>query len=104
MRDKTQTMKMPQHAPLGSSLPAISEPIMRVQTGTHHDPFEVLGVHPQPDGSTLTRAFLPAAEAVEVAGGRMTRLAGTDCFERILPPGAAVESHPVLRWQDKEAG
>ena len=91
-------------APLGASLPAISAPIMRVQTGTHHDPFEVLGAHPQPDGSTLIRAFLPAAEAVEVAGGRMMRVAGTDCFERRLPPGAAVEPHPLLRWQDKAAG
>ena len=44
-------MKTP---PLGTSLPVISEPIMRVQTGTHHDPFEVLGVHHQPDGGTLS--------------------------------------------------
>ncbi|HWR76755.1 MAG TPA: 1,4-alpha-glucan branching protein GlgB [Thiobacillus sp.] len=91
-------------APLGASLPAISAPILRVQTGTHHDPFEVLGVHAQPDGSTLIRAFLPAAEAVEVAGGRMMRVTGTDCFERLLPAGSTVETHPVLRWQDKRAG
>ncbi|MDP2253338.1 MAG: alpha-amylase family glycosyl hydrolase, partial [Thiobacillus sp.] len=104
MRDKPQTMKVPPQAPLGASLPEIAPPILRVQTGTHHDPFEVLGVHPQPDGSTLIRVFLPAAEAVEVAGGRMMRVAGTDCFERLLPAGAAVEPHPVLRWQDKGAG
>jgi hypothetical protein len=94
----------PRQGPLGASLPAISAPILRVQTGTHHDPFEVLGVHAQPDGSTLIRAFLPAAEAVEVAGGRMTRVPGTDCFERLLPAGAAVEPHPLLRWQDKATG
>ena len=63
-------------APPGSSLPAISPSITRVQTGTHHDPFEVLGVHAQPDGSILIREFLPAAEAVEVAGGSMTRVTG----------------------------
>ena len=97
-------MKSSQHAPLDAGLPVISEPIMRVQRGTHHDPFEVLGPHLQPDGSTLIRAFLPAAEAVDVAGGPMTRVAGTDFFERILPPGVAVEPHPVLRWQDKGAG
>ncbi|HEX5674969.1 MAG TPA: 1,4-alpha-glucan branching enzyme, partial [Azonexus sp.] len=97
-------MNVPLKDPLGNSLPAISPSIMRVQAGTHHDPFEVLGVHPQPDGSTLIRAFLPAAEAVEVAGGSMTRIPGTDCFERILPPGTPVEPHPVMRWQDKGAG
>ncbi len=95
-------MKAPLHTPAG--LPAVSAPILRVQNGTHHDPFEVLGVHVQPDGSTLIRAFLPAAEAVEVAGGRMLRVPGTDCFERLLPPGAEVETHPLLRWQDKRAG
>jgi 1,4-alpha-glucan branching enzyme len=84
--------------------PAIGEAILRVQRGTHHDPFEVLGLHVQADGSTLVRAFLPAAERVEVAGGPMARVPGTDCFERLLPPAAAIELHPVLRWQDKATG
>lgn len=97
-------MNAPLNIPVGSNLPVISAPIQRVQSGTHHDPFEVLGPHVQPDGSTLIRAFLPVAEAVEVAGGRMTRLTGTDCFERLLPPGTVVEAHPALRWQDKDAG
>ena len=38
---------------------------------------------------------MPAAEAVEVAGGRMTRVSGTDCFERLLPPVRALE-RPVV--------
>jgi 1,4-alpha-glucan branching enzyme len=97
-------MTAPIKDPLGASLPAISPPILRVQAGTHHDPFEVLGVHVQPDGSTLIREFLPAAEAVEVAGGRMTRVTGTDCFERLLPAGSAIDPHPVMRWQDKGKG
>jgi len=87
-----------------SNLPAISEPLQRVQQGTHHDPFEVLGVHAQADGSTVVRVFLPAAEAVEVAGGRMARVSGTDCFERLLPAGAPLDPHPPLRWQDKQTG
>ncbi len=87
-----------------AGLPAVSPALLRVQNGTHHDPFEVLGVHGQSDGSILIRAFLPAAEAVEVAGGPMLRVPGTDCFERLLPPGSAVGAHPVLRWQDKRAG
>jgi 1,4-alpha-glucan branching enzyme len=77
---------------------------MRVQTGTHHDPFEVLGVHPQPGGTTVVRVFMPQAEAVELAGGRMIRVAGTDCFELTLPAGQACETHPLLKWQDKGAG
>jgi 1,4-alpha-glucan branching enzyme len=90
--------------PLGASLPSISAPLMRVQTGTHHDPFEVLGMHAQPDGGTLIRAFLPAAEAVEVAGQRMPRVEGTHWFALLLPAGAAVDPHPPMRWQDKRAG
>src|SRR5512143_668770 len=101
MRSPLQTMNAP---PAHSPLPPINAPIMRVQTGTHHDPFEVLGVHAQPDGSTLIRAFLPPAEAVEVGGRRMLRVAGTDCFELGLAPGEPVEPHPELRWQDKRAG
>ena len=95
-------MNVPLNASTSIKLPAIDEPVRRVQTGTHHDPFEVLGVHPQPDGSTLIRAFLPAAAAVDVAGGHMTRVPGTDCFERRLSPGTVVEKHPLLRWQSKQ--
>ncbi|HQS83047.1 MAG TPA: 1,4-alpha-glucan branching protein GlgB [Thiobacillus sp.] len=77
---------------------------MRVQTGTHHDPFEVLGGHPQPDGTTVVRVFMPQAEAVELAGTRMIRVAGTDCFELTLPAGHSSEPHPLLKWQDKGVG
>lgn len=87
-----------------AQLPAISPPIERLQAGTHHDPFEVLGIHPTPDGGRVVRVFLPAAEAVEVAGGPMTRIDGTDCFERHLPPGSALDRHPLLRWQAKADG
>ena len=86
------------------ALPAISEPIQRVQLGTHHDPFEVLGIHAQADGRSVVRVFMPAAEVAEVAGGVMTRVPGTDCFERWLPRDATVEQHPVVRWQHKQTG
>ncbi|MFN3543872.1 MAG: 1,4-alpha-glucan branching protein GlgB [Thiobacillus sp.] len=92
------------NAPLRAQLPVISPPIERLQAGTHHDPFEVLGIHPTPDGGQVVRVFLPAAEAVEVAGGPMTRIEGTDCFERILPAGSALDRHPLLRWQAKADG
>ncbi len=90
--------------PPAAGLPAISAPIMRVQTGTHHDPFEVLGMHPQADGTTVVRVFMPQAEAIDMAGQRMNRVAGTDCFELTLPAGRHTEAHPPLKWQDKRAG
>ena len=85
-------------------LPAVDTPILRVQSGTHHDPFEVLGTHLQSDGSSVLRTFLPAAEAVEVDDIPLTRVPGTDCFEGVFPKGATLETHPVLRWQDKQSG
>jgi len=86
------------------SLPAIDESIRRLQTGTHHDPFEVLGMHVQADGHRLFRVFLPSAEGIELAGMPMARIAGTDCFELDIPSDTAVELHPVLRWQHKKSG
>ena len=86
-------------SPPSASIPAA---ILRVQQGTHHDPFEVLGTHIQADGSIMLRHFMPAAEAVEVAGQPMTRIPGTDCFELSLPADAVLDTHPILRWQDKQ--
>ena len=86
------------------AMPVLGDGLQRVQSGTHHDPFEVLGVHATPGGGSLLRAFLPAAEQVEVAGQAMMRLAGTDFFECSLPPGQGFEAHPQLRWQDKDIG
>src|SRR5512135_2441057 len=106
MRESDHAMSAHLKPASGATLPAISTSILRMQAGTHHDPFEVLGIHAQHDGDILIRAFLPAAEAVELAatGARMTRVAGTDCFELSLPPGSAVDAHPLLRWQDKGRG
>ena len=104
MRETHHNVNVPLNKPPTRNLPAISAPVQRVQSGMHHDPFEVLGLHAQADGSTMIRAFLPAAEAVEVAGGRMTRVVGTDCFERVVPSGTTIDAHPELRWQDKKQG
>ena len=76
-------MKVTSPLPAKKAANIISASLMRVQTGTHHDPFEVLGTHAQPDGSLVLRAFLPAAEAVEVADTRMSRVPGTDCLNPI---------------------
>src|SRR3569623_253215 len=106
MRESVHAMNTSLLPLAGAALPVVSAPIMRVQAGTHHDPFEVLGLHLQPDGRVLIRVFLPAAEAVELAatGVRMTRAAGSDCFELLLPHDSAGERHPLLRWQDKGRG
>jgi 1,4-alpha-glucan branching enzyme len=82
-------------APLGTSLPVISAPIMRVQTGTHHDPFEVRATparrqHPDP-------RFLPAEAEVAAA---LTRVTGTDCLSGCRCP-VNDRAHLLLRWQDK---
>src|SRR5574340_1408817 len=106
IRESAHAMNAPLQPLPGAALPVVSAPIMLLQAGTHHDPFEVLGLHPQPDGRILIRAFLPAAETVELeaTGARMVRVAGTDCFELALPPGSAIGAHPLLRWQDKGKG
>lgn len=77
--------------------------LQRLQAGTHHDPFSLLGWHPQEGGTWALRTFMPAAEQVEVAGKAMTRLDNTDCFQLELDATskAALPEHPTLRWQDK---
>ena len=52
--------------------------LQRLQNGTHHDPFEYLGRHPEGDGEVF-RAFMPMAEEVELIGyGPMQRIEGSD--------------------------
>ncbi|MEZ5449750.1 MAG: hypothetical protein R3E89_12490 [Thiolinea sp.] len=92
--------------------------LRRLQTGTHHDPFEILGWQERQtsgdkaDGRLL-RVFLPEAEQVRIAEQALERVQGTDCFELSLPAAgkagsknkaAAVEAHPVLEILDKKSG
>jgi len=73
----------------------MKEQIKRLQEGRHHDPFELLGVHPVGKGFKVVRVFIPQAEQVELVGvledsqakpGRipMERVSGTDIFEVTL--------------------
>jgi 1,4-alpha-glucan branching enzyme len=77
-----------------------------LQRGESHDPFSVLGR--QPDGDdTLVRAFLPAAEEIELAGaGPMSRVPQTDLFEIRLSPDQAgsLPVHYRLEWLEKGTG
>ena len=72
----------------------------RISDARHHDPFAVLGRHP--DGKeVIVRAFIPFAAEVRIAEGGMpmTRLPDTDHFEwcgdaKVLP------AHYSLIWTD----
>jgi 1,4-alpha-glucan branching enzyme len=81
-------------------------PLAALQKGESHDPFSVLGVHPQ-DGGALARAFMPSAEQVDLDGiGPMARLPNTDIFELRLDNDqlAALPQHHVLSWIEKGDG
>ncbi len=77
-----------------------------LQQGRWHDPFELLGHHPQVGGEVI-RAFMPSAEQVEIPGlGPMQRRPGSDCFEKKLDAVQAQQlpQHYSLRWQEKADG
>jgi len=72
-----------------SSHPAFSVPgIERILQARHHDPFSVLGRHPDGDGEVV-RAFLPGVATVTLieTGQPMERIPGTDLFEWRGPAG-----------------
>jgi len=77
----------------------------RIQQGTHHDPFQVLGVHEDSKGSRVVRCFQPHAEQVELIGvGKntpMKRIPGSDIFELKLAKNAKPGKHFKLHWQQK---
>ncbi|WP_124950817.1 1,4-alpha-glucan branching protein GlgB [Sulfuriferula thiophila] len=78
----------------------MNKALHRIQQGTHHDPFDVLGWHPQPGGDWLLRLFMPAAERLALVDGSMlARVEGSDVFE--LRVAEKIQQHPRLRWQDK---
>ncbi|OOZ43770.1 1,4-alpha-glucan branching enzyme [Solemya velum gill symbiont] len=80
------------------------EALKRLQNGSHHDPFELLGYHETESGGALIRALLPHAEQVELDGiGEMERVEGSDLFE-LHSDTRFVPGHYTLKWQDKAAG
>jgi 1,4-alpha-glucan branching enzyme len=84
---------------IGSNL---DSDLQRIVQARHHDPFAVLGRHPE-HGRDVVRALLPQAETVRVGenGPEMSRIPGTDLFECILEHGARIPQHYRLFWQDK---
>ena len=81
----------------------VTDAFRRLHEGRHHDPFEVLGCHPQ-GGRWQVRALLPGtAEAQVLVAGRrhpMTRLEQTDLFTCDI----ASDKPPLylLRWREGE--
>ncbi len=84
----------------------LTHDIQRLQQGCHHDPFAILGRHPNPKGVVI-RAFMPSAERVNLLGfGAMRRIEGSDLFEAQLTRKQAegVPFHHTLEWQEKGDG
>jgi 1,4-alpha-glucan branching enzyme len=84
----------------------MSEVLVKVQQGTHHDPFEWLGVHPS-GKDHVVRTFMPSAESVTLDGiGTMHRVEGTDTFELIINEAqrAQLPPHYRLNWIEKGSG
>ena len=80
--------------PLGSEL-------KRITDANHHDPFAVLGRHPDGDG-VVVRAFIPGACEVRVVEGErvMRRLPDSDHFEW-RGDGRDLPQHYSLLWRDE---
>ena len=76
------------------------ETLTKIQHGWHHDPFELLGIHPGRPGYVV-RAFMPSAESVELEGiGPMSRREGSDTFEINISKVQkySLPQHYSLRW------
>jgi len=84
---------------------ALNAARQRIQDGTSHDPFEVLGLHVREDGEREVNVFLPAAESVAIDGlGEMRRIPDSDFFVRQLGPADSVAQHYSLTWTEKLTG
>ncbi len=78
----------------------------KIQQGSHHDPFEWLGVHSIGDGYVV-RAFMPSASSVNLDGvAAMRRIHGSDNFicEITAEQHAQLPAHFALSWKEKNTG
>ncbi|NOT17245.1 MAG: 1,4-alpha-glucan branching protein GlgB [Sulfuriferula sp.] len=84
-------------------MPNNKQNVHRIQQGTHHDPFAILGWHQQAESVWVLRVFMPAAEQVSLATGAVfSRVKETDLFE--LRTAKRGDAHPELRWIAKASG
>lgn len=78
--------------------------LQRLMDGTHHDPFQVLGVH-RTDQAWEIREWLPTAESAEVDGDiKLTRIEGSDLFVGTLTAAQkkALPAHYEVTWREAD--
>ncbi len=80
---------------------SIDTELLRIIQATHHDPFAVLGRHPDGSGE-IVRAFIPGAAAVTIAEGGlpMERVGDSDLFQWRGPAGSVPERYRLV-WRDE---
>ncbi len=80
---------------------AIHPELKRISEARHHDPFAVLGRHPDGDG-VVVRAHVPRAAEVSIAEGNlpMARVPESDHFEW-HGDGRTLPAHYSLIWRDE---
>ncbi|HIB84918.1 MAG TPA: 1,4-alpha-glucan branching protein GlgB [Chromatiaceae bacterium] len=91
------------------ALKSAASAIIRVQNGRHHDPFEVLGLHPLGDGRWVIRCILPHASDCRLypSNVELTRIPDSDIFEVVLdgdPPDYEFEwtDHNGVTFRDQD--
>jgi len=62
--------------------PPLDDELKRIRGARYHDPFAILGRHPEGEQARV-RVFNPQAEAVSIADGNLPleHIPGTDFFE-----------------------
>ncbi|HQD55210.1 MAG TPA: 1,4-alpha-glucan branching protein GlgB [Candidatus Competibacteraceae bacterium] len=82
--------------------PKLQSELQRIIEARHHDPFSVLGRHPQ-DKKLLVRAYLPYAQEVHIAEGNlaMERIPNTDLFEWRGQADQVPERYRLI-WRDSD--
>ncbi|MFZ1830174.1 MAG: 1,4-alpha-glucan branching protein GlgB [Candidatus Competibacteraceae bacterium] len=82
--------------------PKLNPELQRIIESRHHDPFAVLGRHPQ-DEKLVVRAHLPYAQEVHIAEGNllMERIPNTDLFEWRGKIAQVPERYRLI-WRDSD--
>lgn len=82
----------------------IEKDIQLLQSGTHHDPFQILGCH-QEGNAWVVRAWLPTAESAHVEGKiPLARIVGTDLFVVTLTAEQkkSLPQHFSITWTEAD--
>lgn len=80
------------------------EALSRLQTGTHYDPFDILGCHPVEAGWEV-RAWLPTAESAFLEGTiPLERYPNSDLFTAKLTAAQKkkLPDHYQIQWQEQD--